>query len=438
MILLALALARPAAATPVVSDNGYVYGSGGDKTWWDPNGVSDCQNTSPIAGTAGYRNARSAITTNATTYGAAQWAQRNLFPLVHGPIHPDHWTGGWGTETNLVFTATRVPSLELGYPFGSCPYNYRVSMRPLDLGASNFGFAARRGRVGLFYAASMTWSSPAFANNAARGMMTGSYAIWGGVGAIAAPLMGKLDYDTGVGTITADWIAGASIDATYVQAEAGYVGSQGFYGNVEEGRVGFFGSALLQRGLKGLPFFKAGADRVESPAGMSSVYARKLPLQALPRYLDTTGTPAPGTDDQIEDSLQTAHLEQRNLGGRFDLLAAYAWKPRPQLFDAQAAIHSKGYHQARAANDAAEQSQGMTGQESTGWIIQGGVVNLPDLWYYGVQGGIHGSAHLEVTGTLAEGLYVQGRLLWNDPELLALYPFAYDAVWLSYRMWIRF
>jgi len=200
---LVLAAARPAAASPTVGDGGSVYGSGGDKTWWDPHGVSDCLNNSPIAGTAGYRNARSAITTNATTYGAAQWAQRNL-------------------------------------------------------------------------------------------------------------------------------------------------------------------------------------------------------------------------------------------GGRFDVAAAYAWKPKPQLFDAQVAIHRKGYHQSHTANGKAEEDKGFTGQEANGWIVQGGVVSLPDLWYYGVQGGIHGSAHIEWTGMPVDGLHLQMRILYNDPDPLALYPFAYNAVWFSYRLWTQF
>lgn len=328
LVGLLVALAGPARAQDT---GGINYGDGGDKKWWDPDGVSNCQGNSPIAGTAGYRNASAAITTNATTYGAAQWAERNLFPMVHRRDLPQKATGAGAMETNLVFTATRVPSVEGGYPFGDCPYDHRVSMRALDLGASNFGLAVKKGRLGLFYAGSLTWSSSAFANNAARGMVTGSYVIWGGVGAAAAPALGGWEYEQGVSTISPDWILGATVDATYVFAEAGYVGSTGFYGHVQEGTVGFFGSALVQKGIQGLPFYKAGADRVESPAGLSSLYARKLPLQALPRYGDDSGAPQRDGDTEIEDSLQTVHLEQLNLGGIADVLVAGAWTPSPQL-----------------------------------------------------------------------------------------------------------
>lgn len=436
---LLLALASGAARAQGTT-GGINYGDGGDKRWWDPDGVSNCQSNAPIAGTAGYRNASAAITTNATTYGAAQWAERNLFPMVHRRDRPQKATGAGAMETNLVFTATRVPSVESGYPFGDCPYDYRVTMRALDLGASNFGFAVKKGRVGLFYAGSLTWSSSAFANNAARGMMTGSYLIWGGVGAAAAPALGGWDYEQGVSTISPDWILGATVDASYLFAEAGYVGSTGFYGHVQEGTVGFFGSALVQKGVDGLPFFKTGADRVESKAGLSSVYARKLPLQAMPRYGDGSGAPQRDGDTEVEDSLQTAHIEQLNLGGVADVLVAGAWKPTPGLFEAQVGLHSKGYHEARKAQADEEEEAGLLGQARPGFMVRGGVVNLPDLWYYGVEGGIYGTARLELTQAFGDStpMYVQMRLLWNDPEMLALYPFAYNGVWASYRFWAAF
>ncbi len=408
-----------------------------ESTWWDPDGVSNCQNNSAIVGTAGYRNAAAAITTNATTYGAAQWAERHLLPVLHRADRPEGWTGGGAMDTNLVFGATRVPTLELGYPYGDCPEDYRISMRPLDLGASNFGFVARKGRFGLFYAGSLTWSGSAFANNAARGMLTGSYYIWGGVGAMAAPALGGWSYTEGVGTVAPDWILGGAADLSVLWVDAGYVGSRGVYANVQEGRVGFFGSALLQKAVAGLPFFKAGAQGVESPAGLSSVYARRLPIQALPRYDAESGRASSTAGDEVEERLETAHLEQLNIGRIVDVYLAGAWKPSPQLWEARLGLHSKDYHQGRKASDA-----GTPGQTQAGFLVQAGVVQLPDMYYYGVEGGLRGTGRLEYTfGVPVDGgtsLYGQMRLLWNDPEVLALYPYAVGGTWFSYRLWTTF
>lgn len=111
-----------------------------------------------------------------------------------------------------------------------------------------------------------------------------------------------------------------------------------------------------------------------------------------------------------------------------------------QLFEAQLGLHSKGYHEARKAQAEEEEEVGLLGQARPGFQVRGGVVNLPSLYYYGVEGGIYGTARLEGTSNFGVDtpLYVQLRLMWNDPEMLALYPYAYNGVWFSYRIWSAF
>ncbi|MCK6521319.1 hypothetical protein L6R49_07735, partial [Myxococcota bacterium] len=53
---------------------GFIYGTPGTR--------NDCEGNAPIAGTAGYRNARAAITMNSQVFSAATFAERALFPLL--------------------------------------------------------------------------------------------------------------------------------------------------------------------------------------------------------------------------------------------------------------------------------------------------------------------------------------------------------------------
>lgn len=392
--------------------------------------LRDCGESAPIVGTSGYRNARAAMTTNAQTYGAASFAERALFPAMHaeGEANEGPWIST-AIENSLAFTAARVPSVELDYP-GPCPADHRLSMRGLDLGSAAFGLGASFGPVGVFYAGSATWSNPAHSLILARGMLTGSYLGFGWMGASLAPALMGFDVETGLLSIQTDFLIGASVDAAVATAEVGYVGSTGGYAHVRESNIGFFGSGLVKSGR--IPFFRLGAEGVQSPAGQSALYVRRLPIDALPGSLPD-GTAAPA-DDDLEATLQTLHLEQHNLGDHVDLLLAGRWTPDPDLYQLQAAFHSRGYSGNLAGlteEDADEEAIG-------GVLVQGGVVDVPDAWYYGVRGGIRPTARLQAGAVMwgYDGSYVYGnaKVLFNDPELLALYPFSVNAVAISWEI----
>ena len=82
------------------------------KSAFTPEGA-DCGDVSVIAGTAGLRNARSAIQTNANTYSASAFASRHL---ARGLEEDDE--GGWSGRTvidlNVTYGAAQVPVLHTG------------------------------------------------------------------------------------------------------------------------------------------------------------------------------------------------------------------------------------------------------------------------------------------------------------------------------------
>jgi len=300
--------------------------------------ANDCQNNAPIAGTAGWRNAQAAISTNAQTFGAAQFAERNIFPqLAAGDSES---AGAGALEESFIFGAARVPSMELGYPFMGCPTDLRISTRALDLGAASFGLGGRYKRVGFFYAASMAYSGTAFHNPFTRSMLTMGYLMYGIVGAAFAPLV-QVDESQGLATYVTDYIVGLNVDAEVADVNVGYVGSRGFYSEIEEKRAGLFLATLFQDNFSALPYLRGGLSGLDTAAGLSSLYVRKLPFTSL-AGTDVDGTRGESTG--ASEEFLTSHVKQRDLFGFLDLEAAYAFRPTPLLHEAQVGFHNPDYH----------------------------------------------------------------------------------------------
>ncbi|MEY3210054.1 MAG: hypothetical protein RIT28_535 [Pseudomonadota bacterium] len=406
------------------NQGGFIYGTPGTR--------NDCEGNAPIAGTAGYRNARAAITTNSQVFSAATFAERELFPLLAQAAQADT-DGRFAVslyEQAATFGVTDVPTVETSYPFGSCPQEYRLAMRPLDLGAGAFGFAGRLGRLGYFYSSSVAFSATGFGGSYTRAMMSASYMIYLPAAVMLAPL--NWDEDFGVSTISSDFIAGASYNGALGSVYAGYVSGRGGYLHFGEDRLGGFASALADRGLDERPaYLSAGFKGVQTPVGRTALYGRKLPITAPPGYAEQPTVDEDGNDTTavlpIEAEpprvpLRTVHLQQYDLFGRLDVLAAVSWSPEPIVHEAMLGLHSPGFGEAEA-----------------GWSLRVGTAALPDMYYYGVEGGNYVSARAEFYGRMDDddgggSTRLEGSILYNDAEQLSLYPYARGALSANIRV----
>lgn len=100
-----------------------------------------------------------------------------------------------------------------------------------------------------------------------------------------------------------------------------------------------------------------------------------------------------------------------------DLSAAYAWSPTPLLHEARIGVHSEEWH--------AQDAKGVQ------WRGTLGMVRLPENPLLEVEGGPRLSGSIEV-GTHNKSRRSMGHLVGsvkvNDPEVLAVFPYAEDAV----------
>ena len=114
----------------------------------------------------------------------------------------------------------------------------------------------------------------------------------------------------------------------------------------------------------------------------------------------------------------TAHLGQADIGGTFDIDLAVAIRPTTTLHEGQVGVHSAGFYEGEG--------------EGFSWLVRGGVVQLPDLWFYGVQGGMRPTFRAEAGIAAGDGGSAAGAIrylvMMNDPEQLLLFPYAYNAV----------
>lgn len=396
---------------------------------------TDCdQNAIPIAGSSGFENARHALRTTAQTYSAAAYAERHLFPSGEA----EEKGGAFSYEFFSMIGAAHIPTYEENAKGSTnCPSNYAVSLRPVDLQAVAMGFAFHKGAFGGFYAASAAYGNPAMPNNAVRGMLLGAQPIYAAMVLGFAPLARNgLATQQGASAFNMDWVAGATYTSEVIGVRAGYAGSRGFYANLAENKLGLFASGMLggeDRGEGLLGYVRAGLDRARlgqliKGAGLSSLYLRDLPFGVPPAGAAAEDAGAFGGSGR----LRTWHLEQANIARKVDVAAALATAPVSTLYTATLGFHSDNYVPRRDAHGA---------EDGVQWNLRGGMVTVPGQAALGLEGGRYASARVDVGGQFTDGggkngggaqFRGGGALLLNDPELLALYPYAVNSVTLRF------
>jgi len=383
---------------------------------------NDCLSSDalPVAGTTGYRNALTALRTNAVTYAATAFAEREVFPLRKEARdeEEDHLVMVY--EFNNLFTATRTPMVSFRE---DCPVDRRFASHPVDLIGANLGLMFRYKRVGGYYAAGFTLGAPSSRDTFQRyaGALAG-YPMASVGPLMVAPLLGNRMALTGNSAMAIDSLGGVVIDAEVAEVRVGWTATSGLHLSAADPLFGLYANTVLGDRLTEVTQFELGARRfdpgkkVSDTAGHTSLFGRGLPLTEPEEEEGERLSP---------ERLLTGHLVQDSIGGIVDLAGAYALAPTPQLFEGRVGLHSRGYH---------DRTQGTGGAFRTDYLIQGGVVQLPDQWYYGVEGGRHPQVRAEFQGTF-DTLQVHATAMINDPEVLALFPFAVGA--FHYRLSVR-
>ena len=344
-----------------------------------------------------------AATDNTNLYGAVGTAERKVLPAMHA----HEVVGIMVFEQHVLAGALHVPA-EAG---GDCPYSTIRS--PVDLTASNWALAWSGEDVGVFYNASVTGAYAA--GSGATRAMTGTVATVASIyHGLAAPFFPTGSKQSDDGVITWDWIAGGEATPGTFAIRAGYVGSKGAYFQAAESRSGaFFGVASNQTFAK-LPYLRGGIERLVMPkwadkAGRSSLFGRKLVLPGA------VGASA----NEPDNDFLTGHIAQEGIYRVVDVWATYAVKPTPFFHELRVGGHTPNY-------------LGID-EDDEGWGARGtaGFVTMPTRIDLDVEGGRRFSGTLEVNYQvpgMADYALIEFSLRYNDPEVLAVFPYAEDAL----------
>ena len=170
--------------------------------------------------------------------------------------------------------------------------------------------------------------------------------------------------------------------------------------------------------------------------GATSLFYRSLQY-AVPPSL-SNGVPQ-GAD--LKQAFQTVHAGQRGMGGWVDLVGAVApFAETPFLHEGTFSVHTPAYHLVRdIPSDDADPEDYVVyerGEFAVEGLVSIGRVELPPLPWYGVNGGAHFSAKLDVLIwmplTDTQRLMLGAKANYNTPEILVPFPYARDVASLGF------
>ncbi|MCA9492322.1 MAG: hypothetical protein KC621_20455 [Myxococcales bacterium] len=379
---------------------------------------------SPFPGTVQEAVVAQARETNAQLYGAASFAERVLFPRIQQQVANDVKSFVWASEVGTMAGVAYVPSHEIGADCDIGDRNHRV-----DLFGSSTGMALNLGRVQLYYAGSLT--GHLYAKRVVSGFVPYGYALGTALGGpfvtVPTTYLGRVS-DDGTSSLAGDYFLGVHADLELAYASAAYIGSTGGFLNVTGKPVRLFVSAAI--GLDGVPYVKSGMDRQKTyePAGFTSAFVRSQSFEAPP------------VDDQPGGStpFRTAHFDQTDIAHVLDLHFAYAVTPEPLVHDLRIGLHTPVYGLGKQILGEGEgfyafedmtRGKGILGVPIS---LEAGQVELPPLPYYGQPGGKYIHLRLEAfmifPGSNTGGTLLMYTFKVNDPETLAAFPYAVDAL----------
>ena len=374
-----------------------------------------------IEGTTRYEAARQASLTNAQVYGAVGAFDRYVIPLLGA--ESEEGIALFAFEYGAILNAAQAPGRckkQITEATGGCLRG--ISLNNVDLYSSNVAFGYRSGPLGFFYTASYTL--PVVVG---EGLNRGTYAYATVMGPALSwfmspiRLLGKKTFNK-ILPGDMDGVVGGSLNTKVGSAYVGYVFSQGVFGDIDLPELKSFVTTVLGQQFKELSYLKGGlrqfdyfSDSLAETIGRSSLYGRKL--QLVPPQ-------APGitelADRQNLIDFVTVHFEQTDIARYVDARVAYTATPVAELHQASVSVHTEDF----SVNRGPRVQRGDQGDKKIPFeaSLTAGVVSLPNLWYYGVEGG----RRLSLTAEMAYGP-ARASIRRNDPEVLSTFPVAYDA-----------
>lgn len=363
-----------------------------------------------IQGTPRYQVAADAAQTNAKVFGAVGAFERQILPLISDPKRGNAY--GFAFEMSVVKNVVRaVGGCTLSDRLTGCPNGLAIHNVTVSAGNLAINYPLSK-HVGLFYTSAFVaaYSGPDTVD--IRDTLGPFYPV---MGYAFGPLsfLGKSTYDKFTGGVMkgtgADAVVGLSVRTPYLNGFGGYTASQGLFGDFTISEIDTFASLVFGEGFSQLSYLKAGLrdfDYLNNSAlarrvGRLNLFGRRL-VYNVP---SSQGELRPG----LAAPITSGHLEQTGIADRFDLYLSYRTQPHGELGEARAGV--------RFGNV----------------LLSGGVVNLPDLWMFGAQGGYKPALALRYKSNLdpdekPSDVAVDASILLNDPELLTVFPYAYNAV----------
>ena len=344
-----------------------------------------------------------AATDNTNLYGAVGTAERVVLPAMH----KHEGMGMMVFEQHVLAGATEVAVTS------NSDCSRDVFRSPVDLTSSNWALAWSGEDVGVFYNAAVTNAYGA-GSGALRGVYGTVSTLAGIYYGLAAPFIPTGTQSNEVSIVTFDWIAGAEVTPGTVAIRAGYVGSRGAYFQAAESRSGAFVGLAANESFAELPYARGGLERLAIPKvvdkiGRVSLFGRKLVLPGV----------VADQQDVTESNFFTGHLAQEGIAEIVDVWATYAVTPTPFFHELRVGGHTPNF---LGLDD-----------DDEGWGFRGtaGFVTMPQRIDLDVEGGRRFSGSLEAAYHLGErdefGI-IEFSLRYNDPKVLALFPYAEDAL----------
>lgn len=393
--------------------------------------VRDANAQSPIEGGIRYGIAQQAKYASANTFGAATAFEREIQPNTSRP-------GSWliRLSAHNVFDATYVPGncITEADPFGRCGGSELVKI-PVSLFTVQGTFAYRWDRFGVFYSGSVTKAQLSTTmGTVAEGTMLNTFGAFYLYNPFLGPVATVADLgSSGLESAEFDYVAGASYDLTYINAYAGYVGSQGFFTNLTQQNLRLFLTSLISDQFSQFSFFKMGIDKLaivpsllsNKGAGLTSAYVRRLQV-VPPQGQAAVQINADTLRDAATYALTTVHAEQLSVMQIADIIGAVSASPKVGFHQLIAAVHTPNFHKVL---DTKQTEASSSLYNATGGIVKIGMVNVPAQPYYAAPGGTYFHFAAEIRGP-------GGRLAlrFNDPDILAVFPFATNSVSFNWTL----